>query len=168
MSGSCFFLVAFASGLPAMAGVGIGSTLISAPLVWYASWRNSCFAPQKPPALVYQSCSWHGLSVPRGFNERLACAAPVGEPFEATSRAGGGGGIARMALTAASSGSIAACAFIVGYAPDELMALTFQDITHPDDLEADLAYASGAAGEIDKGAMESANWVRTAAWCGST
>jgi diguanylate cyclase (GGDEF)-like protein/PAS domain S-box-containing protein len=28
---------------------------------------------------------------------------------------------------------------IVGYEPDELLGLTFQDITHPDDLEADLA-----------------------------
>jgi PAS domain S-box-containing protein len=30
---------------------------------------------------------------------------------------------------------------IVGYPPDELMKLRFQDITHPDDLEADLALA---------------------------
>ena len=32
---------------------------------------------------------------------------------------------------------------IVGYAHDELMGLTFQDITHPDDLEADLATSGG-------------------------
>lgn len=29
---------------------------------------------------------------------------------------------------------------IVGYTPDQLLQLTFQDITHPDDLEADLAH----------------------------
>ena len=28
---------------------------------------------------------------------------------------------------------------IIGYAKDELLAISFQDITHPDDLEADLA-----------------------------
>src|SRR5688572_5529403 len=28
---------------------------------------------------------------------------------------------------------------IVGYGPDELTGLTFQDVTHPDDREADLA-----------------------------
>jgi two-component system cell cycle sensor histidine kinase/response regulator CckA len=31
---------------------------------------------------------------------------------------------------------------IVGYPPEELLELTFQDITHPDDLEADLAHVS--------------------------
>ncbi|MEG5041372.1 MULTISPECIES: PAS domain S-box protein [unclassified Microcoleus] len=31
---------------------------------------------------------------------------------------------------------------ILGYSSEELLALTFQDITHPDDLEADLSYAN--------------------------
>jgi PAS domain S-box-containing protein len=44
---------------------------------------------------------------------------------------------------------------IVGYGPDELLALTFQDITHPDDLEADLAQVRRLlAGEIGTYAME--------------
>jgi PAS domain S-box-containing protein len=30
---------------------------------------------------------------------------------------------------------------IVGYSEEELLGLTFQDITHPDDLDADLAHA---------------------------
>jgi PAS domain S-box-containing protein len=44
---------------------------------------------------------------------------------------------------------------IVGYGPDELLALTFQDITHPDDLEADLAQVRRLlAGEIETYAMQ--------------
>jgi PAS domain S-box-containing protein len=44
---------------------------------------------------------------------------------------------------------------IVGYGHDELLRLTFQDITHPDDLEADLAlYRRLQAGEIPTYAME--------------
>lgn len=44
---------------------------------------------------------------------------------------------------------------IVGYTEDELRALTFQDITHPDDLDADLALAQRLyAGEIPSYQME--------------
>jgi PAS domain S-box-containing protein len=44
---------------------------------------------------------------------------------------------------------------IVGYRPEELLALTFQDITHPEDLEADLAQVRRLlAGEIQTYAME--------------
>ena len=44
---------------------------------------------------------------------------------------------------------------IVGYGHDEMMGLTFQDITHPDDLETDLAYARQLlAGEIPTYSME--------------
>jgi PAS domain S-box-containing protein len=44
---------------------------------------------------------------------------------------------------------------IAGYSPDELLALTFQDITHPEDLEADLAQVRRLlAGEIQTYAME--------------
>lgn len=44
---------------------------------------------------------------------------------------------------------------IVGYTPEELLVRTFQDITHPDDLEADLGYVRQMlAGEIDRYAME--------------
>jgi len=44
---------------------------------------------------------------------------------------------------------------IVGYPEDELMALTFQDITHPDDLETDLGYVHKVlAGEIFTYQME--------------
>src|SRR6516165_2548476 len=38
---------------------------------------------------------------------------------------------------------------IVGYSHEELIGLTFQEITHPDDLETDLAYVRQLlAGEI--------------------
>ncbi|GAA4335137.1 hypothetical protein GCM10023144_28040 [Pigmentiphaga soli] len=44
---------------------------------------------------------------------------------------------------------------IIGYGADELHGLTFQDITHPDDLQADLAQLQRlAAGEIDRYALE--------------
>jgi diguanylate cyclase (GGDEF)-like protein/PAS domain S-box-containing protein len=44
---------------------------------------------------------------------------------------------------------------IVGYSEQELLNKTFQDITHPDDLEADLGYMSRLlAGEIDTYQME--------------
>jgi PAS domain S-box-containing protein len=46
-------------------------------------------------------------------------------------------------------------AAIVGYERDELLGLTFQDLTHPDDLAADLAQMRALlAGEIATGAME--------------
>ncbi|WP_126446587.1 sensor histidine kinase [Sulfuricystis multivorans] len=44
---------------------------------------------------------------------------------------------------------------IVGYTPEELLEKTFQDITHPDDLAADLAYVRQMlAREIERYAME--------------
>ena len=44
---------------------------------------------------------------------------------------------------------------IVGYSRDELMKLTFQEITHPEDLEADLASVKQIlAGEIHTYSME--------------
>jgi PAS domain S-box-containing protein len=63
-------------------------------------------------------------------------------------------------------------AAIVGYEKDELLALTFQDITHPHDLDADLANLRALlAGEIDNYEMEkryirkdgSAVWVNLSA-----
>lgn len=44
---------------------------------------------------------------------------------------------------------------IVGYTPEELMELTFQDITHPDDLKNDLEHVRRLiSGEIDNYTME--------------
>lgn len=44
---------------------------------------------------------------------------------------------------------------IVGYTQEEIYQLNFQDVIHPDDLDADLAYAQQLlAGEIDSYAME--------------
>jgi PAS domain S-box-containing protein len=44
---------------------------------------------------------------------------------------------------------------IAGYGRDELLALTFQAITHPDDLDSDIAQATALlAGEVDTFAME--------------
>lgn len=47
-------------------------------------------------------------------------------------------GIARVAANGAWISVNDALCKIVGYQPEELMGLTFQDITHPDDLNADL------------------------------
>jgi PAS domain S-box-containing protein len=60
---------------------------------------------------------------------------------------------------------------VVGYAPDELMGLTFQDITHPDDLQADLAQVRRLlAGEIGTYSMEKryARKDRSLAWANLT
>jgi PAS domain S-box-containing protein len=63
----------------------------------------------------------------------------------------------------------AALCRLVGYSRSELLARTFQDITHPDDLESDLAYVHKlVAGEIDDYSMDkryvradgSTVWVR--------
>ena len=44
---------------------------------------------------------------------------------------------------------------IVGYSPEEMLAIDFQTITHPDDLDIDLEYAQQLlAGKIDKYHME--------------
>ena len=44
---------------------------------------------------------------------------------------------------------------IVGYSEDEMLALTFQDITHPDDLDADLEHVRQVAnGEIETYSMD--------------
>ena len=44
---------------------------------------------------------------------------------------------------------------LLGYGEEELASLTFQDITHPDDLDADLAYVDQLlAGEIDHYTLE--------------
>ncbi|MCW3016768.1 MAG: hypothetical protein JWO02_3860 [Solirubrobacterales bacterium] len=44
---------------------------------------------------------------------------------------------------------------LTGYSEDELLALTFQDITHPDDLDADLELLQRlVAGEIERYSME--------------
>ncbi len=50
---------------------------------------------------------------------------------------------------------------IVGYAAEELVAITFQEITHPDDLDADLAQVGALlAGEIDSYEMEKRYFTR--------
>lgn len=50
---------------------------------------------------------------------------------------------------------------IVGYPKDQLVDLTFQEITHPDDLDADLAQMGAlVAGEIDSYEMEKRYYTR--------
>ena len=51
---------------------------------------------------------------------------------------------------------------IVGYSSEEMLARTFQDITHPDDLDSDLAEARRMlAGEIDTYSMEKRYFHKT-------
>lgn len=151
-----FFPVAFASAWLGGLVAGIGSTLISALLVWYVFMAQQfSFALQKPSSalsivlFVGMGClfSW--------FHERLrrALRSSVSR-FEATFEQAAMG-IAMVGADGRFQRVNRRLCAIVGYAPDELMALTFQDITHPDDLEADLDYVHRAlAGEIDSYAME--------------
>jgi PAS domain S-box-containing protein len=53
---------------------------------------------------------------------------------------------------------------LLGYTPEELLATTFQELTHPDDLEADLAYcAQLLAGEIDTYSLEKRYFTKSGA-----
>jgi PAS domain S-box-containing protein len=56
-------------------------------------------------------------------------------------------GMARVALDGRFVRVNHALCEIVGYSPEELTALTFQEITHPDDVDADVA----AAGQLERG-----------------
>jgi len=58
---------------------------------------------------------------------------------------------------------------MVGYPEEELLEKTFQDITHPDDLEKDLEQVRRLrAGEIRTYQMEKRYFHRDATWCGSS
>ncbi|MDP2761005.1 MAG: PAS domain S-box protein [Sideroxyarcus sp.] len=66
-----------------------------------------------------------------------------------------GVGIARVALDGHWLDVNQKLCDIAGYSCEELLALTFQDITHPDDLEADHGYVRGLlAGDIPSCSME--------------
>jgi diguanylate cyclase (GGDEF)-like protein/PAS domain S-box-containing protein len=57
---------------------------------------------------------------------------------------------------------------IIGYSGEELLSLTFQEITHPDDLEADLAQVDALlTGEVDTYEMEKRYYTRDGhlIWC---
>ncbi len=151
-----FFPAAFFSAwLGGLAG-GIGGTLISALLVWYV------FIP--PPfsfTLPHLSTAF-SIVVFTGmgclfswFHDKLRRALSSSEGrFEATFEQAAVG-IAQVAPSGRFLRVNLRLSTIVGYSPEELMARTFRDITHPDDLDADLAYVRRAlAGEIDTFAME--------------
>ncbi|MEI6947590.1 PAS domain S-box protein [Paraflavisolibacter sp. H34] len=54
---------------------------------------------------------------------------------------------------------------IIGYSPEELRELTFQDITHPDDIEADLAYARQLlSGKLKSYSMEKRYFHKDGSW----
>lgn len=150
-----FFPVAFFSAwLGGLAG-GIGSTLISALLVWYVfippplSFTLPSSAAFPIVVFIGMGClfSW--------FHEKLRRALSSSEGrFEATFEQAAVG-IALVALDGRFLRVNHRLSTIVGYAPEELMARTFHDITHPDDLDADLAYVRRVlAGEIDTFTME--------------
>ena len=64
-------------------------------------------------------------------------------------------GMALVALDGSFLRVNAALCAIVGYGIDELMSLSFQEITHPDDLDADLSLlAQLVSGEIDDYALD--------------
>ncbi len=134
-----FFPVAFfAAWLGGVAG-GIGATLISAGLVWFVF-----IPPQFSFALNSSSAGFSiVVFVVMGglftwLFERLRLGRVAADSrFEATFEQAAVG----IALVAPDGQWLRVnrklCA-IVGYTTDELLAKTFQDITHPDDLDADL------------------------------
>ncbi|MEF8713472.1 MAG: PAS domain S-box protein [Accumulibacter sp.] len=151
-----FFPVAFFSAwLGGLAG-GIGGTLISALLVWYV------FIPLPFSFTLQRLSTAFSIMVFIGmgclfswFHDKLRRALSFSEGrFEATFEQVAVG----IALVAPNGRFLRVnlrLSTIVGYSPEELMARTFHDITHPDDLDANLAYVRRAlTGEIDTFAME--------------
>jgi len=151
-----FFPAAFFSAwLGGLAG-GIAGTAIGALLVWYV---------YIPPQFSFElqsaaSAASIALFVTMGiayswFFERFARAqALASASHDATFEQAAVG----MALVAPDGHWLRVnrklCA-IVGYTPDELMGKTFQDITHPDDLDVDLDYVRRMlAKEIDTYSLE--------------
>jgi PAS domain S-box-containing protein len=66
-----------------------------------------------------------------------------------------GAGIAQVALDGRFEDVNPRLCEITGYTPEEFKALAFQEISHPDDLDADLEYARQVlAGEIDRYTMD--------------
>src|SRR3954468_15825242 len=90
----------------------------------------------------------------RSEQDRADCTGESGERFEATFEQAAVG----MALVGPDGRWLRVnrklCA-LVGYTHDEMMRLTFQDITHPDDLASDLAFVDRLlAGEITTYSLE--------------
>ena len=151
-----FFPVAFfAAWLGGVVG-GVGATLISAGLVWFVFIPPQfSFTMESPSAdfsiLVFIAMG--GLFT--WLFERLRRARLAADSrFEATFEQAAVG----IALVAPGGHWLRVnrklCA-IVGYTHDELMAKTFQDITHPDDLDADLEFVRRMfARELDTYSME--------------
>ena len=151
-----FFPVAFFSAwLGGLAG-GIGGTLISALMVWYVFIPPPFSFTLPNPTALFSIMVFIGMGcLFSWFHEKLLRALSSSEGrFEATFEQAAVG-IALVALDGRFLRVNHRLSTIVGYAPEELMARTFHDITHPDDLDADLAYVRRVlAGEIDTFTME--------------
>ena len=151
-----FFPVAFfAAWLGGVAG-GIAATLVSAGLVWFVfipphfSFALSSLAAGFSIAVFVVMGGLFTWLFERLRRTRMA----ADSRFEATFEQAAVG----IALVAPDGRWLRVnrklCA-IVGYTPDEMLTKTFQDITHPDDLDADLDQVRRMlAREIDTYTME--------------
>lgn len=151
-----FFPVAFFSAWLAGLNGGIGATALSALLVWFV------FIPPRF-SFELQSASG-GFSIAvfvimgclfAWFHEKLQRALHSSEVrFETTFEQAAVG----VALATPEGRFLRVnrqLCTITGYSAGELTAMSFQDITHPDDLQADLANLRRAlAREIDRFSME--------------
>lgn len=151
-----FFPVAFFSAWLGGLKGGIGGTVISALLVWFVFIPPQLsFELQSPSAgfsimvFVIMGCLF------AGFHEKLQRALYSSEVrFEATFERAAVG----IALTTPNGRFLRVnhkLCMITGYSAEEMTTMSFPDITHPSDLEADLANVRRAlAREIDSFSME--------------
>lgn len=151
-----FFPVAFFAAWLGGAAGGIGATLLSAGLVWFVFIPPQFSFVLQTPAAGFSVVVFVVMG---GFFtwlfERLRRAQKSADSrFEATFEQAAVG----IALVGPDGRWLRVnkklCA-IVGYPPDEMLTKTFQDITHPDDLDADLDQVRRMlAREIDTYTME--------------
>lgn len=150
-----FPLAFFAAWLGGVAG-GIGATLISAGLVWFVFIPPQFSLALNSPAAGFSIMVFvvmGGLFTWLFERLRQARESAINR-FEATFEQAAVG-IAQVAPDGRWLRVNRKLCAIVGYTPDELMAKTFQDITHPDDLNADLDQVQRMlARDIDTYSME--------------
>jgi PAS domain S-box-containing protein len=151
-----FFPAAFLSAWIGGLWGGLAGTTLSAVLVWYVFIPPSFSFALDQPNAAFSILLFLVMGALFAFLfERLHQAQARGETrFEATFEQAAVG-LALVALDGSWLRVNRTLCEIVGYDHDALLARTFQDITHPDDLESDLGYMRQLlAGDITAYVME--------------